>query len=67
MFRVLRNRVQVGAAGPRPSSSGGLPLRWVVIGALTAAASVVAFAAGGPVAAIMAGAAVAGAAHNVID
>jgi hypothetical protein len=44
-----------------------LPLRWVVIGALTAAAATAAYLVAGAVAAIMAGCAVATAAHQVID
>jgi len=43
-----------------------LPVRWVVIGLLTAAAATVGYVVAGPVAAITAGCAVATAAHKLI-
>ncbi len=55
---------------PRPTPQlepERLPQRWAIIAMVTAAATIVAYLAGGPIAAITVGAAVLVAAHRVLD
>jgi hypothetical protein len=52
---------------PQPSEPQRLPQRWAIIAMVTAAATIVAYLAGGPIAAITVGAAVLVAAHRVLD
>lgn len=52
---------------PQPREPQGLPHRWAIIAMVTTAAAVVAYIAGGPIAAITVGAAVLVAAHRVLD
>ena len=63
------SRVSAGRKPPegRRRPPQRLPLRWVVIGPLTAGAATAAYLVAGAVAAIMVGCAVATAAHKLID
>ncbi|MFG1914105.1 hypothetical protein [Micromonospora sp. NPDC048898] len=57
-----RNRPPMQAKEPQR-----LPQRWAIIAMVTAAAAIVAYLAGGPIAAITVGAGVLVAAHRVLD
>jgi hypothetical protein len=52
---------------PPPREPQRLPQRWAIIAMVTAAATIVAYLAGGPIGAITVGTAVLVAAHRVLD
>jgi hypothetical protein len=52
---------------PQPRAPQRLPQRWAIIAIVTAAAAIVAYLAGGPIAAITVSAAVLVAAHRILD
>lgn len=62
----LRPGARPAASAQRTGGPQRLPQRWAIIAILTAGAAVIAYLAGGPVAAINAGAAVV-VAHRILD
>ena len=61
---TVRRRPATPPPSPDPQR---LPLRWAIIAMLTAAAGAIGFVVGGPVVAITAAAAVAVAAHTILE